>query len=114
MKKACIHQYKLVNLSNSKKMNNINLNNEFSNTKLTEVCSLAEGGCGNLDGSWCCGCARDETGRLYQPEVCLKSEGGCGNRDSSWCCGCARDEDGRLYQPEVCKVSEGGCGNRDS
>ena len=95
-------------------MNNLNLNNEFSNTKLTEVCSLAEGGCGNLDGSWCCGCARDETGRLYQPEVCLKSEGGCGNRDSSWCCGCARDEDGRLYQPEVCKVSEGGCGNRDS
>jgi len=87
----------------------------MNNTKdNNEVCPLAEGGCGNRDGSWCCGCARDDTGRLYQPEVCKVSEGGCGNRDISWCCGCARDETGRLFQPEVCKVSEGGCGNRDS
>ena len=89
-----------------------NANNNDNNNK--EVCPLAEGGCGNRDSSWCCGCARDETGRLYQPEVCTLAEGGCGNRDSSWCCGCARDENGQLYQPEVCKVSEGGCGNRDS
>ena len=76
------------------------------NTNQNEVCPFAEGGCGNRDNSWCCGCARDETGRLYQPEVCLKSEGGCGNRDSSWCCGCLRDETGRLFQPEVCDIEQ--------
>ena len=84
------------------------------NTNQNEVCPFAEGGCGNRDNSWCCGCARDETGRLYQPEVCLESEGGCGNRDSSWCCGCVRDETGRLFQPEVCEIAKGGCGNSDS
>ena len=76
------------------------------NNNQNEVCPFAEGGCGNRDNSWCCGCARDETGRLYQPEVCLKSEGGCGNRDSSWCCGCVRDETGRLFQPEVCDIEQ--------
>lgn len=84
------------------------------NTNQNEVCPFAEGGCGNRDNSWCCGCDRDETGRLYQPEICPLAEGGCGNCDSSWCCGCVRDETGRLFQPEVCKVSEGDCGNSDS
>ena len=74
------------------------------NTNQNEVCPFAEGGCGNRDNSWCCGCDRDETGRLYQPEICPLAEGGCGNCDSSWCCGCARDDTGRLFQPEVCKV----------
>ena len=90
-----------------------NDNNIYSIIEPTEVCSLAEGGCGNRNNSWCCGCLRDESGRLYQPEVCSLVEGGCGNRDSSWCCGCLRDESGRLYQPEVCSLAEGGCGNRD-
>lgn len=73
---------------------------------MNEICSKAEGGCGNSDNEWCCGCKRNEDGQLYQPEVCPKTEGGCGNFDSRWCCGCKRNDLGRLYQPEVCPKSE--------
>ena len=60
-------------------------------TKKLEICPIKQGGCGNTDSDWNCGCKVDDKGKLYQPEICPIEKGGCGNMDSSWCCGCSLD-----------------------
>ena len=39
-----------------------------TNDKPEQVCSRANGGCGNSDATWCCPCLEDEDGKLFQPD----------------------------------------------
>jgi len=78
--------YRIRKSTDYKNVTHVNDVNDVNDTNITmnEICSKAEGGCGNRDNEWCCGCKRNEDGRLYQPEVSPKAEDGyqCDNETS--------------------------------